>query len=198
MKRITIITVIISILLFSLIAKTPHFMKVQANPFIHGGWVPPDASTKPPTISILSPKNNATYKDSKVTLRFNVSVGYSRTAIQMFILEIFYKTDWQNETNFVYKSSSGKDLKNPFNLNLTNVPDGNHNIEITACEMGDYAEDIYKYTFMINGSSKVNFAVDTTQLDITDTEFPITIVIVSIVTVVIGLGIFAYFKKIKK
>jgi hypothetical protein len=192
-----IFTVLLAVLLsFSSLG----ILNVKAQPFIHGGMVDPDSSTKPPTISVLSPKNNTTYKEDTINLSFNTSLGYSRTATLMFILEIYYKTDWENKTIFVYKSSSGKELENPFNLNLTNIPDGNHSIEITACEMGDYKEDLYWYTFLINGSSIVNFAVDSSKPDpISEPEFPTTTVLASVVILsIVAIGILAYFKKYKK
>ena len=172
---------------------------MKAQPRIHGGIIPPDQSTKAPKITILSPKNNTTYKEDTINLSFNTSLGYSRTATVKFILEIYYKTDWQDQTTYAYKSSSGKDLESPFNLNLTNIPDGNHSIEITACEMGNYHEDLYWYTFLINGSSIANFEVDTIKPTPTpEPKFPTTQVIIIIITVFAGLGILAYSIKRKK
>jgi hypothetical protein len=194
-----LVALIIVILCFSSVS----IFNVKANPFIHGGMVDPDSSTKPPTISILSLKNSTTYKEDRINLSFNTSLGYSRTAIAKFILEIYYQTDWQNKTIYVYKSSSGKELENPFNLNLTKLPDGNHTIKIIACEMGDYAEGNYKYTFMINGSSNINFAVDTqlespNSLELIPSQTRLFLASVAIVVIIVAfLGILVYFKKRK-
>jgi len=191
----------VSLIILLLVISPVTILVVKADPFIHGGMVEPDSSTKPPTIQILSPENNATYKEDTIILSFNVSLGNSSTATAMFIREIYYETDWENETTFVYKSSSGKELENPFTLNLTDIPDGNHTIEITACEMGDYHEDLYIYTFMINGSSKANFEIETTPDPIENldqTPFPMTAIAVLIVAIVIGAGILVYFKRYRK
>lgn len=191
----------VSAIILLLVISPLTILVVKAVPFIHGGMVDPDTSTKPPTIQILSPKNNATYKEDTINLSFNVSLGYSSTATAMFIREIYYKTDWENETTFAYKSSSEKELENPFTLNLTNIPDGNHTIEITACEMGDYHEDLYIYTFMINGSSKANFEVETISDPIENLDqapFQMTAIAILIVIILVGVGILAYFKKCRK
>jgi hypothetical protein len=83
----------VSLIILMLVASPLTISVVKADPFIHGGIVPPDTSTKPPTVSILSPTNDATYQEATITLSFNVSLGYSRTATSMFIREIYYKTD---------------------------------------------------------------------------------------------------------
>jgi hypothetical protein len=78
------------------------------------------------------------------------------------------------------------------------MPDGNHTIEITACEMGDYIGDLYIYTFIINGSSKANFAVETISEPIENLDkipFPMTATIIVIVIITVGAGILVYLKK---
>lgn len=201
MSKSSLCELFVSVISLMLVILLVTILVVKADPFIHGGMVQPDTSTKPPTIQILSPKNNATYKEDTINLSFNVSLGYSSTATAMFIREIYYETDWENETTYVNKSSSGKELENPFTLNLTDIPDGNHTIEITACEMGDYHEDLYIYTFMINGSSKANFEVETISDPIENldqTPFPMTAIAVLIVIIIVGTGILVYFKKYRK
>ena len=191
----------VSVISLMLVISPLTILVVKADPFIHGGMVPPDTNTKPPTIQIQSPEDNATYKEDAINLSFSVNLGYSNTATAMFIREIYYETDWENETTYAYKSSSGKELENPFTLNLTDIPDGNHTIEITACEMGDYHEDLYIYTFMINGSSKADFEIKTIsdQIENLDqTSFPMTGAIILIVIIVVGAGIIVYFKKYRK
>jgi hypothetical protein len=85
---------------------------------------------------------------------------------------VIYRSDWQeNETylylNKGYANSVESQIPGPQHQyfqdsqNLTDIPDRNHSIIITAVAGGWYpADDMGFYRFMINGSSSVSFVTD--------------------------------------
>lgn len=135
--------------------------------------VKPDASTKPPVISVVSPKNNSVTAATNVFLSFSVEVGESNTARSRLFNEIYYFADWQqsrtqlqeqtyNEGSYV----SGLSPTVIYNASLKAIPEGKHNITIYAKESGAYtwhedASFILMEIFSINSSATLFFTVDT-------------------------------------
>lgn len=163
-------------LLFLVVAGTQLGNLGKANPyqFVLMDEVPPDANTKPPTVSILSPENNTAYAANNVEFSLNVSVKYSSTASALFFWKIYYEADWQSGFTTLYEfiPETGMSTISEFNtiLNLTRIPEGNHTIIVYATEGGRYEESepgsgvfvtLY-YPFRITGFSSVSFSVDTT------------------------------------
>lgn len=176
MKKKASTVAFISVLLFSLVAGTQLVNLGRANPyhFILMEEVPPDADTKPPTISMLSPENNKTaYAANNVVLSLNVSVKYSSTAKALFFWKIYYEADWQRAFTSIYEfiPETGMSTISEFNttLELKRIPEGNHAITVYAIEGGRYEEPepggafvtLY-YPFEITGSSSVSFTIDVT------------------------------------
>ncbi|UCC58458.1 MAG: hypothetical protein JSW14_00585 [Candidatus Bathyarchaeum sp.] len=137
------------------------------------GVKPPDAYTKPPTVTITSPENYTLYDMNWVSLIFNVSVGESTTASYTWIHELWYKGDWQENKTYVDLEvyySDGETLATPrernstllpeFSFNLTDIPQGEHNITVYANEKGQYYSQIWHYwNFFINSSETVYFSI---------------------------------------
>jgi hypothetical protein len=84
-------------------------------------------------------------------------------------------------------------LELSFNLNLTEIPEGNRSIVIYATEAGFYGT-MWREGFLIDGSSSVNFTIDT----ITE-PFPATFIVAmaSSSVAVVSVGLIVYFKKRK-
>jgi hypothetical protein len=89
-------------------------------------------------------------------------------------------------------------------LNLTGIPEGNHNVTIQATEHGTYLYARSDYgpfgynTFSITGSSSISFTIDTTPPTETKPEpFPTTIATASGISalVVVGAVLAIHFKK---
>ncbi len=141
---------------------------VTANPyqFSYGGEVTPYGETKPPKITIFSPKDNGTYSGS-IPFNFNVSVGNSSVAFSRFIYQIYYKTDWQLDNVYLFQYDAAEIFTElSYNLNLTGINEGKHNITVYASERGSYAEGDRFITiteFFINGSCAVFFTIDMTR-----------------------------------
>lgn len=94
-------------LLLSALVGTQLVCFVGANPYadiwIYEGDVPPDNSTRPPTISILSPENDTVYGVNSISLSLNVSIGNSSTASSRLLETIYYEADWQPKNISVYQ-----------------------------------------------------------------------------------------------
>jgi hypothetical protein len=132
-----------------------------ANPYSFTGVVPPDQETYPPVITITSPVNNTVYNTSRVPLTFNVTAPQSRTASYVTVDRVTYEVDWRKEPISVL---NGPEQQPSFNLWLSNVPEGQHTIVITARGMGqitDEKELSYKW-FFISSSATICFTIDRT------------------------------------
>jgi hypothetical protein len=175
-KSITAAAFILA-LLFSAVAGTFFANLATADPYVYVGDVPPKPDTVPPKISIFSPENNIAYNTNYVALTFNVSGPTGPTVNQPIVMEIYYKADWLENNVTVYKYTSdpysgyptnGAYTEYSVNLNLTEIPEGNHNIKVIADYHGWYIPSNDPHTlsmngFSISGSSAVSFTiVDTT------------------------------------
>jgi hypothetical protein len=160
-----------------MLAGTEVFYFVHANPyqFVMMEEVAPNIGTKPPTISVLSPKNETIYAPKQVLFSFDSSVNYSGDARALFFYKIYYKSDWQSGFTSLYEyvPETGMSTTSEFNSTvfLTEIPEGNHTITIYATEKGRYEEPdvgsggfvtLY-YPFEITGSSSINFIIDATS-----------------------------------
>jgi hypothetical protein len=163
-KKIILTAVCISVLLFSAVAGTQLLNLGRAGFYIWLGDVPPDAYTKPPAITIF-PKNNTVHPSNNLIISFNVKLLRSPLASDPRVYTVCYNTSWQNASAVVYQWSYGDPYLTEFShkLNLTSIPEGNHNITIRAIEYGIYWGDTFYYTtFNITGSSSISFTIDTT------------------------------------
>ncbi|MCW4030100.1 MAG: hypothetical protein NWE92_10705 [Candidatus Bathyarchaeota archaeon] len=132
-----------------------------ANPYMITGQVPPDQETYPPTINVASPNNNTAYNTSRVSLAFNVTAPQSRTASFTTVQRVTYQTDWKKDTNDILQ---GCQEQATFNLLLSNVPEGQHNIVINAVGMGFYTneKELTRKEFFISSTATISFTIDRT------------------------------------
>jgi len=137
----------------------------EANPFSSYEWVLPPQDAGKPIISVLLP-NSSLLAANSTALAFNVSAS-NANKINM-LTDICYKTDWQQGNISVYHL----DMTNPshylywikdfsFNDVLTGIPDGDHNVTITAAAWGAYGEGATMKYFDVSSSISVSFYVDT-------------------------------------
>ncbi|MCL5948909.1 MAG: hypothetical protein M1490_00325 [Candidatus Bathyarchaeota archaeon] len=191
MRKIIALVVIVLLLSF-LISEIAGMQLVSANPNLltswPGGTVPPDNSTKPPTVIIHS-EQNANYSSPIISIPIQATVGESTTASWTRIKEVYYAVDWQTNYTSVYKFTPVSwNMSEPIpenfftpppsitqlstNLNLTDIPEGKHTLTVYAVEDGGYSVrkesqlSIYGYVtigygFQTNSSSTLSFTVDT-------------------------------------
>jgi hypothetical protein len=168
-KKETLITAaFISVLLFA-VAGT--FVSLgQANPYLRD-WkkeseISPPEGTLPPTILILSPKNNTAYASHNVSFTLNVSMPESNN-VSLHISEIYYMASWLHDAN-----GKSKIPANQGSINLTDIPEGPHWLEVHAVATGFAYETrrelkgiqytTYFVGYRITSSSLVEFTIDTT------------------------------------
>ncbi len=141
-RKVLLVGVLLSTLLFSGVAGTQIIKKVKA-------WPPYEpAAESLIAISVSSPENNSLYSTDTLKLNFSVTAGKNTT--NSLISNVCYKTDWQEENNTIY-SWDGYFLRElmvqlayprqitiiPTSrvakaLNIAGVSDGNHSITIYA------------------------------------------------------------------
>lgn len=155
---------------------------VSANPYQEIGSVPPDAYTSPPKVTIFSPLDTSILANNTIPLTVNVTLPESSTAYNTVIYSIICQADWQSLPINIYKNtgydnSIDKLHPSPANhyfygtVNLTNIPQGTHTLNVTAIAGGFYlANDQGYYRFMINGSSSVTFYIDIPKVKIISIE----------------------------
>lgn len=190
--------------MFSIITAVHLVNLVEANfVSIYKGVRSPDDDTKPPIISIASPENYTVFDTNNVQLTFNVSVGESANVTSKWICELYFKGDWQENKTYIdleefygesYASKRSSLLPPEFSFNLTNIPEGKHSITVYANETGYYWPDmIYYWNFFINGSTTVNFTIDTTpKLQILGSTFPMEYGYAIVAVTVIVAAIIGY------
>lgn len=181
MKKAFPAAAFVSVLLFLAVAGSQLVNLGKANPYQFRLMeeVPPDADTEPPTIAVLSPKNNTAYASHNLVLSLNVSVKYSGSAKALFFWKIYYEADWQSGSTVVYEfiPETGRSTISEFNstIYLKGIPNGNHTLVVYAIEGGRYEEPepgsagfvtLY-FPFKITGSSSVSFTIDTTAPEVT-------------------------------
>ena len=174
MKRTA--SILVAAFLLLAVAGTQFVNLGRANPtkyyfYVKNLNVAPDRYTKPPTISLLSIENDTAYAIDTIALSLNVSIGDSSTATGCSLLRVYYTTDWQSNDTYVYYNTPPKTLFSK-TINISGIPDGNHNLTVHAIETGRYElydreVNVFRYEryyneFSITGSSFVRFSVDTT------------------------------------
>jgi len=140
----------------------------NANPYFYEKVpypVSPPPDVNPPSISILSPKNDAVQTSSNISLNFNVNVAVPTLPelfySNVYLADVYYKASWlPNSTHFdvehvnysvnrtrffaeenyvkwhTYWAISEYELSPSFSVNLTEVPDGVQSVEVFAVLQG--------------------------------------------------------------
>ncbi|HEX9261198.1 MAG TPA: hypothetical protein VF893_01565 [Candidatus Bathyarchaeia archaeon] len=161
-------TALIMALLITAAAGTFLVRLGKANPYFYEKVpypVSPPPDVNPPSILILSPKNDAVQTSSNISLNFNVNVAVPTLPelfySNVYLADVYYKASWlPNSTHFdvehvnysvnhtrffaeenyvkwhTYWAVSGYELSPSFSVNLTGVPDGVQSVEVFAVLQG--------------------------------------------------------------
>ena len=140
----------------------------NANPYFYEKVpypVSPPPDVNPPSISILSPKNDAVQTSSNISLNFNVNVAVPTLPelfySNVYLADVYYKASWlPNSTHFdvehvnysvnrtrffaeenyvkwhTYWAINGYEISPTFSANLTGVPEGVQSVEVVAVLQG--------------------------------------------------------------
>jgi hypothetical protein len=135
---------------------------------------PEEVGAEPPVITISYPQNSSVTNQDIVPFSFSTVLGYTAQPTARFMKRVYYRADWLPENNYTYIFDY---IERPSTLNLTGIngtpiPEGKHNVTVTALQEGQYiadmviengfSHDLY-YVFNIEGSSIVFFTVDRTS-----------------------------------
>jgi hypothetical protein len=166
-----------ALILILTITQVAFINNMLVNGQVEKGTIPPDAFTKPSEITVFSPTNGTISENGTLTLSINVTLPQSSTASGTILYSVAYTSDWNNETVYLYINkgySNSIESQIPFpghqyftgSIEVKNIPDGNHNITITAYAGGFYPADGFRvgdglgfYRFLINGISTIFFIV---------------------------------------
>lgn len=152
------------LVLLLLLSITAQFVKsASANPYWYYESGSPPYDAKPPTISIMTLKNNTVYASNNISLTFNVSIPEPKYSLRL--MEIRYQTNWSETIPILYQNTNGygPDITDfSDNLTLTDIPEGNHNITFIAAAEGVYSADLVGKLFSLTNASRIYFSVDIT------------------------------------
>jgi hypothetical protein len=200
MRRKALALTIISAVLFLALIGIQTAKIAEANPVYF------TEDKTPPTVSILSPKNNETFSTNDVLLNFTVTKPdtwytwepyFPNQTMKGTLHSVSYQLDGTLYGPIIVDDN----LISPFNCSvaLTNLEDGVHSLLVTVNGTslgGDYAQALF-YDVPINGSSNIVYL--TINAAHSAEPVPTTLVATaSAATVgVVGVGLLIYFKKRK-
>src|SRR5665648_194246 len=132
-----------ALLIIGLILSTASFASVDAQDYYE--LYKPTMSG--PNVSVTSPQNNSVINANSLQLIFNVtepqivkfSANISPNIIEnngvrnsSDIVSVYYKGDWQTKETILYSNQDSDIDFLEFNETLSSIPDGRHQVEITA------------------------------------------------------------------
>ena len=158
---------LITALLVATAAGTFFVRLGKANPWMGTDWTSPRGGTQPPVLTIESPQDGIVYNSRYVTLSLSADVGQAISASYTRIMQVYYRVDWQQNETYLYKNENINIPYDPYAItrfssttNLTEIPEGRHNITVYAVEWGAYIEGIFVHMFSINCSLTITFTTD--------------------------------------
>jgi hypothetical protein len=140
----------------------------------------------PPSISISSPQNSSSINANCVQLVFSVAepqianlspnippsiIENNGVSNSTAIARVSYKGDWQIEEHILYSNEQGSEVLE-FNVTLSNIPNGNHEVEITAIGTVRLIVAMFGFEYHSNSTSSIIFAVNSLEPNNQDTNSP--------------------------
>ena len=145
--------------------------------------IPSPNETKSPTITIITPTNNTLYGSNNLTLSFNLAMESPSSFYPITLQALTYKPSWKSD-NFTIDTELHSPFINktlPLTIDLTNIPEGNHTVTVTASTLYEYETGrenfsrlntptsiirfqylyIYSNYYTTTGTSTVNFTINT-------------------------------------
>ena len=158
-------------LLCSAVVGTRFINPAIANPVSSSVYKGEISAPSKPTITVSSPMNNTRLKTNILSVTLNVSIITTNMQnYQEWISRVYYSSDWLQEDTYVYEYYNPdpnyirpKITEFYYRLNLTEIPEGVHEITFHAIESGVYCSSLFEYYgFSADDSSVVVFTIDTT------------------------------------
>jgi hypothetical protein len=181
-KKTQLTVAFITVLLLSAAAATQLVTLGRANPYRYEQELrevsAPD-NVEPPTISVVSPKNNTVFASNNVSFTLNISF-VSPPLPELFyyylgLAEVYYKASWlkgtwQSNATYVNVESFYSEVSTII-VNVTDVPEGDHYLEVFAVLMGSRetrrssdGPTIHYGSYRLIGSSVVSFTIDSVSI----------------------------------
>jgi hypothetical protein len=208
MKKAFLTALILSVLLISTTGAHLDMVKANPFMYESDGEVSPPYDVKPPTISISSIKNDTVYNASRIFLNFTVEVVIPTLPelfyYWLYLSEVYCKASWLSNNTYLnleavkdsipaesrthsdeaykkwhtYWQIDGHTFSHCFSVELSDVPNGVHSIEVFAVERGSRetsrslafnpAPIVHYGTYTLHSSSIVEFTIDTTPPNISN------------------------------
>lgn len=170
------------------VAPTPHTTYHKGDPYTtvySPSEIAPPNGTKPPIITITSLANNTVITSNNLTLAFDLTLESPTTYKPIILQGLCYKPSWQFDNITINVDSNNQFINKTltFSISFTNITDGAKSITVYASTMYEnetnrdsktmpvsgiegippYGNYLYIYSnyYFIEGSSSVNFAIDT-------------------------------------
>jgi hypothetical protein len=168
------------------VAPTPHstYHKGDSYTTVYSpSEIAPPNGTKPPIITITSLANNTVITSNNLIFAFDLTLESPTTYKPIILQGLCYKPSWQSDNITINIDSNSQFVIKtlPFSINIANISEGPQSITIyanTLCEfetgrelvrepvsqsgfiVGNFLH-IYSNYYFIEGSSSVNFTIDT-------------------------------------
>lgn len=148
-------------------------LSVKANPY---GFTFPTHTTAPDsvilTITVASPKENVVYTDSTINVCFNETITGPSSISKSIHIITTYQGDWMPNSRWCPFPTGVDIFKGQYdflqhNFNLTDIPDGEHTLNITAQGQGGFNENNTEYSFVFQKTASVTFSVNTSPVHTT-------------------------------
>jgi hypothetical protein len=143
---------------------------VSANPYSQALYKGTINASSNPAIHISAQYNNSKYNKNSLSIPFNVSIQKtSNLDYHVYISKVYFTADWMSGDVILYRYYNQDPsrieqpvLEGSYTINLTNIPEGKHNLNIHAIEGGDYYPSYFEY-FMLSSNSTISlaFTIDT-------------------------------------
>jgi hypothetical protein len=136
---------------------------VNANPYTF-----PTATTPPDsvhlTLMIASPKDNAEYSNGTINVHFNETIDGPSSISKSLHIVSTYQGDWMNNSKWCPFPPGVDRFKGQYSFlqnefNLTDIPVGEHTLNITAQGQGGFNENNTQYSFVFQKTASIKFTI---------------------------------------
>ena len=155
-----------------------------------------------PDITVISPQNNSIIETDSIELIFNLSLpqivklspnipsnilenNAVRNSTDIFL--VYYKGDWQTEETILYSNNDGDMYISEFNETISNIPNGEHQIEIEAVGSIRFTVAMFGFEYHPNSTSTIIFTFNSQQSENYDAVTQLAYLLLAILVAAIAV-----------
>jgi len=118
-----------------------------------------------PLIIVDSPKNNTIFNASSIALIVNVSapqvlaISPKVSRYESFLSKVYYKGDWLSNDTILYPSIYGNRNLIRVDTNLSNIPEGKHQLQIIASGEEGVIAAMFGYSYHSTSTTTIDFTI---------------------------------------